>query len=156
MSDFCIRLTGLNQIWVLSQAENIITVVWTFRKTWQIHKMTTISTENDSQDHVEYWFRIGSILWICLVLQKGHTSVVTLSQPNSKIKYESSESVNSIKNNQASVHCENVKCCENSITLQCACCHGIFRFINIIKSLLFTILSKYMKRNSTCHYCCVE
>ena len=91
MSDFSIRLTGLNQIWVLSQAENIITVVWTFRKTWQIHKMTTISTENDSQDHVEYWFRIGSILWICLVLQKGHTSVVTLSQPNSKIKYESSE-----------------------------------------------------------------
>ena len=56
-------MTYCTQIWVLSQAETLITIVGPFRKSRQIHKITTIFTKKGPD-----WFffenEICVILWI--------------------------------------------------------------------------------------------
>ena len=61
-------LSHLTQIWVLSQAETIITFVWSFGKTEQIKKGQLFSHKITKKYHQgQFWV---NILWICSVCQK--------------------------------------------------------------------------------------
>ena len=71
-------LAHLPQNWVLSQAETIITILWSFGRTEQIYnyfwfKMTIFHPGS-------FWVTIVVVLWICLVWTKGlHRSDCCLS-----------------------------------------------------------------------------
>ena len=90
--------TRLKLIWVLSQAETKITVVWPFGKTEQLKKIATIFTQNDNYFQLGLFrVKIVVIFPICLLLSRGftkrsHNSDYRLS-PDSGLKSESSKSI---------------------------------------------------------------
>ena len=63
--------TWLTHILALSQAETIITVLWSFVKTEQIHKITTM--------YIVLLVKANQFCDFCLVLQNIHTTVIIVS-----------------------------------------------------------------------------
>ena len=78
---------------LLSQDETLITVLWIFGKTKQLHKMTTASTQNYNFSPGKFCWKVF-ILRICLVLQKDNTTLVIASVRLRTQISESSKSIN--------------------------------------------------------------